>query len=190
MKKHSDPFVTRGFGDSASWLDFVNSELLDGFGNYTDMLDDSAWLRSFMGYWKFRVPVQGPPVKELCTLRSQLRLLVQKAVSNGRLRIVDLEELNVWLNIPAVPRLEEDQIGLRLALVPVQSGWGSVLANITSSFATTLVEQAHNRLKICNNEDCRWVFVDATKGNVRRWCSSATCGNRERVRRARASGKS
>jgi predicted RNA-binding Zn ribbon-like protein len=190
MNKNSDPFVARGFGDSASWLDFVNSELLDGFGIRTDMLDDSTWLRSYMRYWKFRLPLQGPPLKELRTLRSQLRRLVEKAASSGRLGMADLEALNVWLKIPAIPQLEEDQNGLHLALVPVQSGWSSVLANISTSFATTLIEHAHDRLKICSNEDCRWIFVDGTKGNVRCWCSSKTCGNRERVRRARAANKS
>jgi hypothetical protein len=38
--KASNPFASRGFGGDASWLDLVNSELWDGYGNFTEMLDD------------------------------------------------------------------------------------------------------------------------------------------------------
>jgi predicted RNA-binding Zn ribbon-like protein len=187
MNDKTDPFVSRGFGDSTPWLDFVNSELLDGFGNLTDRLDDPAWVKSFLRYWRYRAPLQPAlPEENFKALRSQLRHFVEKASSNGALNINQLAGLNAWLKVPVIPRLEEDQNGLHLALLPVQSGWHVVLANIASSFAEGLVQQAHNRLKICNNEDCRWIFIDATKGNVRRWCSNATCGNRYRVRRARA----
>jgi predicted RNA-binding Zn ribbon-like protein len=164
MNKTSDPFVSRGFGDSTPWLDFVNSELLDGFGNFTDMLDDPAWIASFLRFWKYRVPLHGPaPQKEFRMLRSQLRHLVENASSNGRLGIDQLSELNVWLKVPVIPRLEEDQNGLHLTLQPLQSGWHVMLANIAASFAESLVQQAHDRLKICDNEDCRWIFIDATK---------------------------
>jgi predicted RNA-binding Zn ribbon-like protein len=188
--KALDPFKSRGFGDSAMWLDFVNSELLDGFGNFTDMLDDSAWVRSFMEFWKFRWPVQdGPPMKEFKALRALLRRLVAKAAENGKLRIRDLGELNTWMKIPVIVCFVEDQNGLQLDTRPERSGWHEVTASIAISFAESLVEQTHDRLKFCDNLDCRWIFVDATKGNVRRWCSNATCGNRDRVRRARAARK-
>jgi predicted RNA-binding Zn ribbon-like protein len=35
----------------------------------------------------------------------------------------------------------------------------------------------------CADPACGWVFVDTSRGHRRRWCSSADCGNRERVRR-------
>jgi predicted RNA-binding Zn ribbon-like protein len=155
------------------------------------MLDDPVWIKSFLRYWKYRAPVHPalPPLDDFKALRSQLRHFVEKAKSNGALHIDQLAALNAWLKVPVIPRLEEDQNGLHLALVPVQSGWDVILANIASSFAEGLVQQTHDRLKICTNEDCRWIFIDATKGNVRRWCSNSTCGNRFRVRRARATAK-
>lgn len=39
------------------------------------------------------------------------------------------------------------------------------------------------RLGVCADEACRWAFVDTSKRGDRRWCSSADCGNRHRVRR-------
>jgi predicted RNA-binding Zn ribbon-like protein len=38
----------------------------------------------------------------------------------------------------------------------------------------------------CGDESCGWVFVDTSRAHSRRWCSSADCGNRNRVRRHQA----
>ena len=35
----------------------------------------------------------------------------------------------------------------------------------------------------CGDPDCGWAYVDTSRGHRRTWCSSADCGNRERVRR-------
>ena len=35
----------------------------------------------------------------------------------------------------------------------------------------------------CADGTCGWAYVDTSRGHRRRWCSSADCGNRERVRR-------
>jgi predicted RNA-binding Zn ribbon-like protein len=34
----------------------------------------------------------------------------------------------------------------------------------------------------CDDDECGWIFVDTSRGHRRRWCSSADCGNRARVR--------
>jgi len=39
------------------------------------------------------------------------------------------------------------------------------------------------RLKICNDDHCGWIFVDESPNNRRRWCSMATCGNRAKAKR-------
>jgi len=40
----------------------------------------------------------------------------------------------------------------------------------------------------CADPACGWAYVDTSRGHRRRWCSSADCGNRERVRRHAAKG--
>ena len=35
----------------------------------------------------------------------------------------------------------------------------------------------------CSDPACGWAYVDTSRGHRRRWCSSADCGNRDRVRR-------
>lgn len=185
-----DPFSSRGFGAPAPWLDLVNSELWDGFGNFTECLDDSRWIRSFVRYWKLHIaPCDPAALKALRELRTLLRHLVEKSSGTGTLPAEDLAKLNSWLKVPVFPRLVEHQSGFTLQLQPAQIGWRQDVAAIARSFGDSLLHQAKGHLKICANNDCRWIFIDRTKGNVRRWCNDATCGNRDRVRRARATHK-
>lgn len=39
------------------------------------------------------------------------------------------------------------------------------------------------RLDTCDDPACRWAFLDLSRQQNRRWCSSADCGNRARARR-------
>jgi predicted RNA-binding Zn ribbon-like protein len=186
MKQTPDPFSTRGFGASSPWLDLVNSELWDGFGNFTECLDDPRWVGSFLRYWKLRIaPGDSKARKTLRELRALLRQLIEASSANGFLSPENVAKLNSWLKVPVYPALVESPSGFTLSLQPAQGGWQSEVARIARGFADSLLHEAKGHLKICANEDCRWIFVDRTKGNVRRWCNDATCGNRDRVRRAR-----
>ncbi|OBH80818.1 hypothetical protein A5681_03945 [Mycobacterium scrofulaceum] len=40
-----------------------------------------------------------------------------------------------------------------------------------------------SRVKRCGDDDCGWLFLDTSHRQNRRWCSTADCGNRARVRR-------
>ncbi len=42
------------------------------------------------------------------------------------------------------------------------------------------------RLKVCARDTCRWAFYDASRNQVRRWCSMAGCGNHVKMKRAYA----
>ena len=190
MPRTANPFRAHGFGAAAPWLDLVNSELLDGFGHLTECLDDPLWLRTFAEHWKLRAPLEQPGAqKALRALRALLRRLVEKSATRGPLGSDDIAQLNAWLKKPVIPRVVKNQNGFALELHPAQIGWEAELAKIARSFADSLIRERQGRCKICANADCAWVFVDRTKGNVRRWCNDATCGNRDRVRRSRASQK-
>jgi predicted RNA-binding Zn ribbon-like protein len=190
MTHAANPFPAHGFGGAAPWLDLVNSELLDGFGRATECLDDPRWLRAFAEHWKLRESFEAPVAqKALRALRTLLRRLVEKNAARGSLGPRDIARLNAWLKVPVFPRVVENQNGLGLDLQPAQIGWKVQVAGIARSFADSLIREPQGRLKICANAECAWVFVDRTKGNVRRWCNDATCGNRDRVRRSRAAHK-
>lgn len=46
-----------------------------------------------------------------------------------------------------------------------------------------LLTRPAGRLAVCEDTDCQWAFIDTSRQHNRRWCSSADCGNRHRVRR-------
>ena len=186
----SHQFRIHKFGAAAPWVDLANSEMWDGYGRLTDFLNDPQWISDFLEFWRFRVPLPGPAVlRDLRGLRKLLRQFAEKTSRGVAIQPRDLEALNSWLKVPVFRRLVENQNGLQLTYEPVRIGWPAVLALIADSLAEALAHDSPDRLKICANTACAWVFVDRTKGRVRRWCSDATCGNRDRVRRSRAAHK-
>lgn len=183
-------FQAEGFGAATPWLDLANSDLRDGFGNAKDVLDDPAWMRSFLARWNFRsAEKRAVPVEQLRGLRTLLRGVIEKSGGAAQLQAADIAKLNSWLRVAVFPQLVKNQNGFALQLQAAQIGWPAILSAIAESFARTLLEGQAGRLKLCANEDCRWAFIDRTKGNIRRWCNDATCGNRDRVRRSRAAQK-
>ncbi|HEU5476691.1 MAG TPA: CGNR zinc finger domain-containing protein [Gaiellaceae bacterium] len=55
------------------------------------------------------------------------------------------------------------------------------LLAVARSAATLLTAEKPVPIRSCPGRNCGWLFLDPT--NRRRWCSMATCGNREKVRR-------
>ncbi len=60
-----------------------------------------------------------------------------------------------------------------------------MLGPVARSAATLLTSVERTLVRQCANEDCRWLFVDATKNHRRQWCMTTACGNRARVRKYR-----
>jgi predicted RNA-binding Zn ribbon-like protein len=186
----SHPFRVHHFGAASPWVDLANSEMWNGYGQLTDFLDDPQWIRDFLEFWRFRLaPAEPAEIRELRALRKLLREVVEKTSKGEAIEKADVEALNSWLKIPVYRQLVEDQNGLLFEWEAVEIGWPAALARIAASLAESLAHEPHERLKLCANPGCLWVFVDRTKGNIRRWCNDATCGNRDRVRRLRAAQK-
>ncbi len=49
-----------------------------------------------------------------------------------------------------------------------------------------LLSENMSRLRACNNDECRWLFLDTSKNHTRRWCDMKICGNRMKARRFKA----
>jgi predicted RNA-binding Zn ribbon-like protein len=49
-----------------------------------------------------------------------------------------------------------------------------------------LTSAAMSRLRSCQTEICRWLFLDTSKNHSRRWCDMKVCGNRMKARRFQA----
>lgn len=182
-----DQFRKRGHGQTAPWVDLVNSEEWDTWGKPTDWLEDPSWLPFFLQQWGFAGPDREAfPQAKFTHLRQTLRKSCEAVFTGRTVPDKELRDLNARLDVAGKRQLIQRQSGLQLQFVPRSEGWDWILSQIVLSFANQLSASDKTRIKICQNKDCRWVFYDATKAQTRRWCSDKVCGNRERVRRARA----
>jgi predicted RNA-binding Zn ribbon-like protein len=68
------------------------------------------------------------------------------------------------------------------------------LNDLVGSFALAATELIIGRgdrrlIRECKGDNCGWLFLDTSKSGQRLWCSDATCGTHERVKRFRTKQK-
>jgi predicted RNA-binding Zn ribbon-like protein len=75
----------------------------------------------------------------------------------------------------------------RPTLGPVAGGGPAdcVVARLLAEVFRAEAEGRWGRLKACRNPACRWVFYDASKNGLGRWCNMQICGARHKMRRYR-----
>jgi len=66
---------------------------------------------------------------------------------------------------------------------------GAILGAIAWAAITLLSSERISRVKICEPDSCRWLFLDTTKNGSRRWCDMGACGNRAKVAQHRVRQK-
>lgn len=58
-----------------------------------------------------------------------------------------------------------------------------MLSPIIRSAAELLVSDEARKVKECGDKACRWLFLDSSRNQSRRWCAMKDCGNRAKARR-------
>ncbi len=53
--------------------------------------------------------------------------------------------------------------------------------------ASLLRSDELDNVRVCDGDDCGWMYVDRSRNGLRRWCQMRTCGTREKTRRRRGS---
>lgn len=121
-------------------------------------------------------------VDALAARESMYRLF--SAATDGALPAEPVRQLAVWLAaVPAraTPVLLGSSRGWRVPMVaPTVS---ELLAPVLWSAADLLLAPSAAPLRCCANPQCRWLFLDTSKGATRRWCAMSACGNRAKVQR-------
>jgi predicted RNA-binding Zn ribbon-like protein len=187
MSSAREKFEADGFGKTYAWIDFVNSEEYNGFGVLSDHFANATWLKTFLKHWSLGKDFgPGATVRDLNRTRDFLRGVAKTIAAGKRLSNLDLDTINQTLRTPVHRFLKTRSKVFSLEIVPSCHAWHWVQAQVFASLASMLAEGQTQRLKICPNPGCRWVFFDQTHGNRRKWCSDLTCGNRDKVRRLRA----
>jgi predicted RNA-binding Zn ribbon-like protein len=171
-------------------LDLINSEEWYGreLRRRIDHLAQPEGVGGFLERWGF-ADVEAPtPAQEaqLLRLRELLRRMVTALAAGESPSDDDLDHLDRFLAGPTLRRhVTSGEGAYRLEVAPVRRDWAWVLSEASSSFAEIL-EGELERVKLCDNPECRWAFYDTTKNRRRRWCNAAECGNVFKVREFRA----
>lgn len=181
------PFIFLG---NALWLDFVNTQIIDG--EFIDLIGkDGAFLQ-----WAKTADLQddaadaatfNAALTEAQAFRAQLRAAADGLAAGTALNPAFIADINRRMaEHPVATVLETSGSGWATSAKPVTTGPQSVLAEIASDFARFVTDEATN-VRHCSNERCCIVFYDTSKNHTRRWCSMETCGNRAKAagRRAR-----
>jgi predicted RNA-binding Zn ribbon-like protein len=57
---------------------------------------------------------------------------------------------------------------------------------LSLSASSLLTSNEIEKVRACDNPECRWLFLDTSKNHTRRWCDMKICGNRMKARRFKA----
>ena len=154
-------------------------------------LDEPGWLERALDRWGLPAgrPLTDGERAALRSLRDLLHRLATVVGAGRPLAAEELDELNAVLGaVPVRARLEPTSGGgYYVEMTPAAASWEDlVVRELAGAFGSLLRRSTPPRLKVCENTACGLVFVDESRNRTRRWCDSAGCGNRIRVRRHRA----
>jgi predicted RNA-binding Zn ribbon-like protein len=119
------------------------------------------------------------------TVRAAMRELADATVERRPPDQRQLDEVNRALRIPYTYELIRAPDGVSLDHRHDGDPIEGALARLTESLAREVSLGHPERLRVCANSDCRWVFSDASRSGRRKWCDMSTCGNRAKVARHR-----
>ncbi|WP_067721180.1 CGNR zinc finger domain-containing protein [Nocardia yamanashiensis] len=122
----------------------------------------------------------------ICELREAIYDSVAAAATDGHPTPSALDILNAVASHPMTERklLWDTNSGFHLETGP--HTLTQALITIARDTVDLLTGPVRDQLRQCEADSCGTVFIAPASGRPRRWCSSATCGNRERVRAHRA----
>jgi predicted RNA-binding Zn ribbon-like protein len=167
-------------------IEFVNSAFSDYLGGSpsVDRLPLSEWQAWFLARFGLRLPRRcQAPLSTLQAMRMEVRRVLEHWAATGALASRDFTRLNRWLACTSLRRrLVASEDRLELIVEPLARDWNWVIAAIAASVVELVADGQPDRLKVCANPNCSWMFYDATRNHSRRFCSAQLCGNVVRVR--------
>ncbi len=122
--------------------------------------------------------------------RGALRELLDAAIEGRPPSDAALREINRALRFQYFYELVPAADGVSLDHRHEGDPVSGALARLSEAVARELTQGDFHRLRICANDDCRWVFRDYSPAARRKWCDMSSCGNRAKAARHRARMKS
>lgn len=166
-------------------LDLVNTRVRRR-GSVVDLLDRSAALDDWLRAQRARVDWSGraraTDLAAVRTLRDALDQLLRASRRRGPPPAAAVRTLNGILSAPVPqPRLRWTPAGPRRSPPRARAGRANLLRQLALDAFDLLTGAEATLVRQCAHPGCILLFV--ARHPRRRWCSSATCGNRARVSR-------
>ena len=169
-------------GDLGLVQAFVNTlDYLPGTEELTDPNTLRAWLVA-NGLMREGEPVDDSDLKHALAVREAMRAVVG-GNSGRQVYPVEVATLNEVAGASRL-RMRFGRDG-RPRLEPEATGAVGAMGRLVASLYSAMQDENWDRLKLCTDDTCRWVFFDQSKNHSSRWCSMESCGNRAKARRFR-----
>jgi predicted RNA-binding Zn ribbon-like protein len=115
-------------------------------------------------------------------LRSAIHVVMQSVAQRTEPPVATLATLNAFLAESQVhSQIVRSNGGFEAHFRPGDD-MALPIWRLTDSAARLLLSPDWEHVRECPGHECGWLFLDTTKNHSRRWCDSADCGNKARVR--------
>jgi predicted RNA-binding Zn ribbon-like protein len=173
-------------------FDFINTLEFSGDAS-TDEIETPdaarAWLLARGLVHAEAVPAEAvgePLVERLREARTAFREVADAVFHHRAPARAALDVVNRTLRSREIVQLEASADGVNVGHRHEGDPIDDALARLAEPLVAEIAGGRPERLRICANDACRWVFFDASPTGRRRWCSMASCGNRAKAARHRA----
>lgn len=117
-------------------------------------------------------------------LREALYLIFAKICQNKKPDQTEFEIFNHELSAAmARSRISTAASGFKWQWSDKNNPLDRILWPIAFDAATLLTSDMLDRVGMCSDKKCAWLFLDTSKNHKRRWCSMEDCGNRAKFQR-------
>lgn len=125
-------------------------------------------------------------LRRIRTARSAFREVADAVVAGRGPAPAAIATVNRILRRLDAPTIIATEHGAAVGHTHGQDPLDDALARLALPLAELLETDQTDLLRVCANDECRWVFFDTSRTHRRRWCDMATCGNRAKAARHRA----
>jgi predicted RNA-binding Zn ribbon-like protein len=122
-------------------------------------------------------------------VRDSVRKVAYAVAENRPAPVPALNEVNRALRAREIIELEPAADGITVGHRHVGDPVDDALARLAQPIVQAIASGHEDRIRICANDECRWIFYDESRTGRRRWCDMSTCGNRAKAARHRARKK-
>ncbi|HJZ76560.1 MAG TPA: CGNR zinc finger domain-containing protein [Vicinamibacterales bacterium] len=184
--------VALDFANTLDWR-FDPTRRIDLLSNYEQLLDFATQAAVLSTNQSRRLRARTTDqdarriVREAIALREVIDSLFRSIATESSPRGDQLKKFNRFLRDLRLP----SYIGRRGSEFVLLAGDVSARSDgplwpIVDAAVSLLTSAERARVRECGEPSCRWLFLDTTKNQSRRWCSMKICGNRSKAARFRA----